>query len=315
MKYLSCAVYLLLCLGLSSAADTAPENNGFNIVVEHAKVDSLEDLLPKETDQPTALAEFELPEKLNMDTFDKELKSNYHFVEFFSPYCGHCQHLAPIWKQFFIDNHLKYESQSIYMRQVDCVASGDLCERESILYYPLLRFYGPGGKLISSFSLSDYTKDADGFERYLEDQLLELGEDDKNGMTKESLKALNKKNRMVQTPELLDIVGGLNEKPVLLSFWPSSDLEFNSKNFHNDFKQVELFKECPRCFDFRNIWSKVLKNLASEVNANEIEFGYVNCLSNQKICSSLGMDDLVRGDPADYDPRLFMFLPSDMEDC
>ncbi|GME91000.1 unnamed protein product [Ambrosiozyma monospora] len=131
-------------------------------------------------------------------------------------------------------------------------------------------------------------------------------------MTKESLKALNKKNRMVQTPELVDIIGGLNEKPVLLSFWPSSDREFNNKNFHGDFKQVELFKECPRCFDFRNIWSKVLKNLATEVNNNEIEFGFVNCLSNEKICSSLGMDDLVRGDPADYDPRLFMFLPSQM---
>lgn len=37
--------------------------------------------------------------ELSEETFDDHVKSGDHFVEFFAPWCGHCQNMAKDWEK------------------------------------------------------------------------------------------------------------------------------------------------------------------------------------------------------------------------
>lgn len=104
------------------------------------------------------------PTVLNSTTFDDGLRSGNWLVEFFSPYCGHCQSFAPTWKtlyEFYYtqepvpqtagaaisdENDMNSFTRFYDFRfaKVDCVASGDLCSTKSVNAYPTIRFYKDG---------------------------------------------------------------------------------------------------------------------------------------------------------------------------
>ena len=66
---------------------------------------------------------------------------NDWFVEFYSPYCGHCQHLAPIWDKYHSRN-----KESLNVARVDCTGDGnELCHAFGIRMYPTL-LYMPKGQ-------------------------------------------------------------------------------------------------------------------------------------------------------------------------
>ena len=89
------------------------------------------------------------PTYLKADTFDDTVKSGYYLVEFFSPYCHHCQAFAPVWKTLYEyyytqdpvpqtpDSRDGEEDLNSFTRfydfhfaKVDCVANADLCSRK-----------------------------------------------------------------------------------------------------------------------------------------------------------------------------------------
>ncbi|ODV86920.1 hypothetical protein CANARDRAFT_6488 [[Candida] arabinofermentans NRRL YB-2248] len=254
------------------------------------------------------------PEPLTIENFDSTLSEGMHFVEFFSPYCHHCKALAPIWHEFQKSFKQEGEQLGVQIHQVDCIASGDLCGRESIRFYPALKLYtaneaGTGGEVIAQFTKAE-GRTVEGFSEFVRDRVAELQSE--IAMSPSDLKQLHVTNNVdiVETSELLNIIGGKEDKPYLLSFWPSTDEQLNQKTFQNDPKENKLYSESSSCLEFRNVWNNVVRGLPNELKKKEIGLGYVNCQSNEMICTALGLENLVHGDTT-ATPTIFAFLPSD----
>lgn len=63
----------------------------------------------------------------------------FRFVKYYSPYCKHCQTLAPIWDSLSIKKKDQYDGK-INFAAVNCVAEGDLCAKNEIRAYPVLQW-------------------------------------------------------------------------------------------------------------------------------------------------------------------------------
>ncbi|KAG7928501.1 hypothetical protein KL925_001801 [Ogataea polymorpha] len=255
------------------------------------------------------------PEPLTVANFDNVLSKGFHFVEFFSPHCSHCKALAPVWKEFYDTFHAEAESYDVYINQVDCVVSGDLCDRENIYMYPTLRLYGPndrgnGGKLLASFS-KGYERTVEGLTAFVREQAIDSREELLQSPIEITDLMKSADIGALSSADMIKILAGQIEKPYLVSFWPGTDEELNVNTFSQDVKDNKLFSKCPRCLDFRNLWSMVGRRLSPLIKQNELSVGYLNCKSNKDICLSLGMDDLLADNYGTYDPKIFMFLPGD----
>ena len=87
---------------------------------------------------------FDSPVDLTEITFDDFLtREENNFVDFYAPWCSHCQRLAPTWDKF--SHEAKSRRLPVGVGIVDCVKQGDLCKREYIYAFPTMRWY-PGGE-------------------------------------------------------------------------------------------------------------------------------------------------------------------------
>ena len=58
--------------------------------------------------------------------YTKCIRNSYvftRFIEFFSPYCGHCRHFAPTWKELVAEVYKIPDSQ-LSMGQMNCAVHG-----------------------------------------------------------------------------------------------------------------------------------------------------------------------------------------------
>jgi protein disulfide-isomerase A1 len=80
---------------------------------------------------------------LNDANFDEELKNhNYLMIEFYAPWCGHCQHLAPEYSK--AAEILAKENPPLYLAKVDATQNNDLSARFQLQGYPTLKWYSKG---------------------------------------------------------------------------------------------------------------------------------------------------------------------------
>ncbi|KAG6816905.1 hypothetical protein H0H87_001858 [Tephrocybe sp. NHM501043] len=126
--------------------------------------------LPKFNDLPTslllaslALSTTALPVSaktlLTPDTFTELTASGLWFIEFFSPYCGHCTAFAPTWDKLV--EELAADTPQVKLAQVDCSMHGDLCTEKQVNSYPTIKMYNKGeevGKYHGGRDLSDLHK-------------------------------------------------------------------------------------------------------------------------------------------------------------
>lgn len=250
-----------------------------------------------------------LPDPLSLDTFDTALDSGYHLVEFFSPFCHHCAALLPTWVELF---ESYTEDKRITIHQVNCVANGDLCDREAIKYYPIIRFYGPGSKLLGS--LNSNVRTLDTINEFIDSQLLDWTtyEGDGTADFKDLSDLFTSSNEQLSSNQMLDLVIGKTIKTAtLVSFWPSSDSELDNDSFQSDMSNSKLFRNFPLAYTFRNLWNLSIKSTQDLISNGSIEFKFFNCHSNPDLCASYGFDQLTKSKSSDsLTPEIMMFLPN-----
>lgn len=236
-----------------------------------------------------------LPATLKKDTFEDHLTEGLHMVEFYLPQCSHCLALEPIWKKVYRDYKSEMERLGIDMLQVNCMEEGDLCDSQSVKYYPNIRIYGPnpgrrGGKVLLSFPLN-VKKTEQSLQDFIKDSAYQFGDMDKLNLPSQS--------RLLDSAQLAELLAGQYPKkqPVLVAFFPSDDKFADINNDHH-------FASCDNCNEFRNVWNIALNQLV-----DRIETAHVNCELSPVICKELGFKDLLAGAPHNRSPKVAVIMP------
>eukprot|EP00698_Gefionella_okellyi_P022715 TRINITY_DN7564_c0_g1_i1.p1 TRINITY_DN7564_c0_g1~~TRINITY_DN7564_c0_g1_i1.p1 ORF type:complete len:418 (-),score=80.54 TRINITY_DN7564_c0_g1_i1:77-1330(-) len=94
--------------------------------------------------------------ELTVDSFEETLASGSWVVEFFAPWCQHCQAFASTY------NEASLKVTGLQLAKVDCVAQKMLCSQQGIDAYPSFRYTRNGSPL------REYTgtKDVEGFIKF-----------------------------------------------------------------------------------------------------------------------------------------------------
>ncbi|KAL8913068.1 MAG: hypothetical protein Q9171_002048 [Xanthocarpia ochracea] len=124
--------------------------------------------------------------ELNGDDFDKDTSKGYWFVKHYSPYCHHCQAIAPTWQTLY---EYYYTSKPVpspkstsdartslnsferyydfHFGSIDCTAFGDACSAREIHAFPTFSLY-KDSKFVKKF---DGHKDIAGLSAFVEETL------------------------------------------------------------------------------------------------------------------------------------------------
>uniref|UniRef100_A0A0E0EUB6 protein disulfide-isomerase n=1 Tax=Oryza meridionalis TaxID=40149 RepID=A0A0E0EUB6_9ORYZ len=199
--------------------------------------------------------------QLNPNNFkSKVLNSNgVVLVEFFAPWCGHCQQLTPIWEK--AAGVLKGVAT---VAALDADAHKELAQEYGIRGFPTIKVFVPGKPPV------DYqgARDVKPIVEFALSQVKALLRDRLNGKT--SAGSGGKKS------------GGSSEKTEA-----SASIELNSQNFDKlvtkskDLWIVEFFAPwCGHCKKLAPEWKKAAKNLKGQV-----KLGHVDCDAEKSLMS------------------------------
>lgn len=78
------------------------------------------------------------------DNFESHIKTGHHFIKFYAPWCGHCQHLAPVWEE--LAKTFEYDDW-LTVSKVDCTKLTSVCIENGVKGYPTLMFFADGKKI------------------------------------------------------------------------------------------------------------------------------------------------------------------------
>ncbi|ORX88557.1 the third thioredoxin [Basidiobolus meristosporus CBS 931.73] len=81
---------------------------------------------------------------LNSQNFAANVDNGTWLIKFFSPTCGYCKRLAPVWQQFSAENLQSLQSQNFHIGEVDCTLYGSLCDQNKVNGYPTINLYRKG---------------------------------------------------------------------------------------------------------------------------------------------------------------------------
>jgi len=106
-------------------------------------------LLATSTPLPVGAADTNVElRQLTHKNFNASVAHGTWFVEYFSPWCGHCTAFKPTWEKLVKSRD---DPPRLSLAQVDCVAEADLCSEVSIKYYPQIRL---GAAIATSIALA-----------------------------------------------------------------------------------------------------------------------------------------------------------------
>ncbi|KAL1924693.1 uncharacterized protein VTP21DRAFT_4347 [Calcarisporiella thermophila] len=102
---------------------------------------------------------------LTKDTFKSVVgEENLIMVEFYAPWCGHCQRLAPEYEQAATE----LKKSNLKLAKVDCTAEQDLCSEHGVQGFPTLKLFRKDGEIV------EYSgpRKADGLVSFMKKQTL-----------------------------------------------------------------------------------------------------------------------------------------------
>uniref|UniRef100_A0A7S4JEJ4 Sulfhydryl oxidase n=1 Tax=Odontella aurita TaxID=265563 RepID=A0A7S4JEJ4_9STRA len=67
-----------------------------------------------------------------------------HVVEFYAPWCPHCQHFKPKYVKLAREVQATEAGKEVEFYAVSCTAHGDICKQEKIRSFPTIKFYIAG---------------------------------------------------------------------------------------------------------------------------------------------------------------------------
>jgi len=82
---------------------------------------------------------------LNDDNFDENIsdgKEGEWIVFFGAPWCPHCQHFAPIYRNFALQANEKHDN--LLIGAVNCDTYDNLCDNQGVREYPTVHIYYNG---------------------------------------------------------------------------------------------------------------------------------------------------------------------------
>jgi protein disulfide-isomerase A6 len=83
---------------------------------------------------------------LTPENFDAEIvndASTDALVEFYTPWCGHCKQLAPVYENL---GHVFRNEPGVKIAKVDCNANSELCGKYGVSGYPTLKWFSKEDK-------------------------------------------------------------------------------------------------------------------------------------------------------------------------
>ncbi|KAI4178056.1 MAG: hypothetical protein LQ348_005703 [Seirophora lacunosa] len=123
--------------------------------------------------------------ELNGDNFEKDTRKGYWFIKHYSPFCQHCQAIAPTWQTLY---EYYYTSQPVssskpadtktslnsferyydfHFASIDCIAFGDACSKHEVHAFPTFSLF-KDTKFVKKF---DGHKDMAGLSAFVEETL------------------------------------------------------------------------------------------------------------------------------------------------
>ncbi|KAF9425210.1 hypothetical protein BGZ94_007749 [Podila epigama] len=95
---------------------------------------------------------------LNGATFESAISQGTTFVKFYSPRCGYCIRLAPIWEETAVQHKSLRDTKDFKFAEVNCLLEGDLCEDNNVQGYPSMQLFR-GGKHVDDYNGARTTED------------------------------------------------------------------------------------------------------------------------------------------------------------
>ncbi|KAG6836914.1 hypothetical protein H0H93_001280 [Arthromyces matolae] len=192
--------------------------------------------------------------QLTPDTFKPSISSGLWFIEFFSPYCGHCRNFAPTWEKLV--EAVADQKLPVTLAQVDCSAYGDLCGSQNVRGYPTMFMYNNGR-----------TTDDD---KFSDDRTVDL-----------LLEFIGKYTPNDPPPEREP------QKPI--ANVNGEVLSLTSATFDATLAQGHMFVKffapwCGHCKKLAPVWKSLAKSMQGKLNIAE-----VNCDDHPALCKSYGI--------------------------
>jgi protein disulfide-isomerase len=263
--------------------------------------------------------------ELSGKTFDETTDHGYWLVEWFSPYCVHCQDFAPTWQTLYefyytqepvpqapgansaeqdLNSFTRY--YDFHFARVDCVANGDLCNEMSIPSFPSIVLYKNGEQVEVKTGAKDLKAVSEWVESILES--IRPGSRPQGGPKLPKVGADHAEAVVVNTPTN---TAGSKSEPTKLSA-PGSGNKLPASSFGNPNphgKSVPLTAEnfqrlvtmtrdpwfvkfyapwCSHCQALAPNWQGMARQMEGQLNIGE-----VNCDVEKRLCK----DVKVRGYP------------------
>jgi thioredoxin domain-containing protein 5 len=197
--------------------------------------------------------------QLTPDDFTSTTASGNWYIEFFSPYCGHCRKFAPTWEKLI--EHVESSSDlTMKLAQVDCSKYGDLCTENHVTGYPQMNFYNEG-QYIDTFKKG---RELNILTKFLEEK------EEKYGAPK---KAAAMEDVFEETSSVV-----LNSHGLVVPITPDTFL-------HTIAQGPTLVKYyapwCGHCKKLAPIWVQLAKHMQNKLNVVEL-----NCDEHEAFCKT-----------------------------